>query len=539
MSGETDPAVLPCAAGASRAEAAATEARPVDDAAHRDCRIRLVSVKEKQNPDSDEYIGSAHEIFPKILDLMPTQLAIQYEVVGCAMDVTLWLELEPGNTVHANFYRTYEGSGVTGPRVVTIVNGESRAPGTHEVLWDMRDKTQHHRLMLSGQYQLKIQGLHDVTRSDQSTVKFAAPFAYNHGIHYHKRGNNNQLIPQTTKRECEHAADRQQHLPDGTTYSPEASMSSDADIAWSNMRQGAISVISGHSNPNMLIFYPAESEPGRAAVIRASRQSAIHQADASTSTIAAHANSVNVLSEPADALRDMLLAIMAGCKGGNEAKNVQDRLRFLHQHLNPRGIDGDHGPRTTAALATFQDWWGLATTDGTQTPEALAALGVDPTLADDPRTRAVQTRLRDLARRYDPGAANGVWNDRTERALTHWQEDHPPLDANSLPDEPTLASLRLDGENGHASLNMADLFRDRGCNLVLGFVKSVSFRAAETWHIHFWDLAAQGTGVEDACAQARDLCPTRMRRELDYSLYNRADVDRNQPLHPARYGADI
>ena len=399
MSGEVGSPVCPCAGGAAHASAAG-EGAPVDEAAHHDCRIRLLSVRETNVDDGMEFIGSANEMHVKGIDLNHHQLVIRYEVTGCTMQVTLWLEHEPGNTVHAGFYQGYEGEGVSGRRVVTIVNGESRAPGVHEALWDGRDKTAHHRILLDGQYLLKIQGLHDVTRSDQSTIKLMTPFAYNHGIHY---GGIN-----TTKRECEHASDRQQHLLDGTAYLANTILASTARDAWENMRQGALGIVSGHSNPNTLIFYPEASEPGAPVTYRRNRESIITQGVLAP-TYPGFADSVDLFQEPPDALRDMLLSIMAGCRAGNEVLAVQQRLKYLRQNLDPGAADGDHGPRTTGALAVWQDWEGLSPADGSKTPETLARLGVDPSLDEVSQTRAVQTRLRALARRYDPGAEDGRW----------------------------------------------------------------------------------------------------------------------------------
>jgi len=67
----------------------------------------------------------------------------------------------------------------------------------------------------------------------------------------------------------------------------------------------------------------------------------------------------------------------------------------------------------------------------------------------------------------------------------------------------------------------------------------VSFEGAEKWHMHFWDLAVQGSGIDDAAQQARLLCGARRFAELEYTLYTYAGVDRNTLLHPARHGRDM
>jgi hypothetical protein len=164
----------------SPVESCPTGTARVGDPKHKNCAIKILSIKE---PGGDEYKDSKISIHVKSLD---KPLHIKYEVKVCTMKVTLWIEYDPANKVHSAFYKSYEGKGVTGKRVVVVLQGETKAPGTYEVVWDGRDKTRHHRVLLDGTYTVRIQGLHQVTRNDKTTIKFQPPFSCNYGMHYHK-----------------------------------------------------------------------------------------------------------------------------------------------------------------------------------------------------------------------------------------------------------------------------------------------------------------------------------------------------------------
>jgi hypothetical protein len=110
---------------------------------------------------------------------------------------------------------------------------------------------------------------------------------------------------------------------------------------------------------------------------------------------------------------------------------------------------------------------------------------------------------------------------------------------NSLPDTPTLKHLKIADASGSVTRNIAESFTTRGCNLTFGFVKKVSFTAAEKWHIAFWQSAAAGSGIDDAASEARTLGGVVASKELEYTIYARDGVDKNSTLHPARYGRDM
>jgi len=451
------------------------------------------------------------------------------------MSVTLWIEFDPGNKVHSDFYKTYEGDGVISPRVVLVVSGETKQPGIYEALWDGRDQTSDHRILLAGTYKVRIQGLHDVVRVDQVTIKIKPPFAHNYGIHYPRN---------TSKKEVGHAEVKQQALKDGTAFLSDSSCSTPALKAWKFIRNAAIGVVAGHSGPSALHFYPEENRPGKAVAFKRKKGSVILSRDKPHPPPAVPKadidNSVFLPEEPRNALRDVFLMVLAGCRAGNEVWLIQVRLKQLSEAFDPSGVDGKHGPKTTKALAKWQAWEHVEPVDGTKNPATLARLRVDPALDEGEQTEQVQQKLTEISIRYNPGEADGVWGSRTEAAITHYQRDHnPPLELTSLPDSPTLKHLHPIGSFGGEVRNIAEAFTILGANLVVGFIKTVSFKGAEKWHMNFWDNVATGLGVTDAAETARMGCGVQMRKELDYKVYNYSLVDKNSTVHPARHGRDM
>ena len=512
----------------SPVESCPAKSARVGDPKHKNCAIKILSIKE---PGGDEYKDCKISIHIKSLN---KSLHIKYEVKVCTMKVTLWIESDPANKVHSAFYKTYEGKGVTGKRVVVVLQGETKAPGTYEVVWDGRDKTQDHRILLDGTYTVRIQGLHEATRNDKTTIKFQPPFACNYGIYYHKRRHHLQ----SSKKEVMHARDKQKRLKDGSGFDSDSSVVEPALFAWNMMRVSAVVAVGLHSSPFSLIFYPEESTSGKQAYYKRDKRSVISTYDPGKGLD--HDNSVFLSSERADALRDVFLMIMAGCLTGNETFAVQGRLKAHAKRIDPRWVDGKHGPITTAALKQWQKWERIQPDDGTKNPATLVALKIDPTLNEKEQTREVQKKLKSFSKRYNPGKEDGIWGDKTETALTHYQEDHAPeLDVNSLPDKKTLKHLKLDGSAGAEERGLVDAFLKRGCNIVLGFRRKISFSVAEKWHINFWDQAAGGSGIDDAATEAKTMCGKKYFKQLEYNLKTRTGVDKNSTLHPARHGRDI
>ncbi len=495
---------------------------------HKNCAIKILSIKE---PGGFEYKDCKNEIHIKSLG---KPLHISYEVKVCTMKVTLWIEYDPANKVHSAFYKSYEGKGVTGKRVVVVLQGETKSPGIYKVVWDGRDKTQDHRILLDGTYTVRVQGLHEATRDDKTTIKFQPPFACNYGIHYHKSGNDLH----SSKNEIEHARDKQKRLKDGTALNSESSVTDPALLSWNMMRVSAVIVAELHSNPFLMSFHSEKSTAAKRAYYTKSKKSVISSFNPGKGID--NDNSVLLSSEPTDALRDVFLMVMSGCRTGNETLAVQGRLKAHAKRIDPRWVDGKHGPITTAALKKWQKWERIQPDDGTKNPATLVALKIDPALNEKKQTREVQKKLKSFSKRYNPGKFDGIWGDKTEKALTNYQEDHTPeLDVNSLPDKKTLKHLKLDGSKGAMEPSLVEAFVKRGCNIVFGFKRKVSFVGAEKWLINFWNQAAGGSGIDDAATEAKTMCGKKYFKELEFNLKSRTGVDKNSTLHPARHGRDI
>lgn len=496
-----------------------------NDSDHSDCAIEIISIVDPL-ADEDEFKNSENEILVKTFN---DELRITYEVKACTMQVTLWIEYDAANTVHSNFYDKYDGNGVVGRRIVVLLEGENKVPGRHHIIWDCRDITNDHRILLAGTYKVRIQGLHEITLNSQTNITVSHPPANNFGIHYHKGSH-----LESTKEEVDNATDKQQQLHDGTSYGSSAQFDCIAAGIWNEIITSAIVSTSTHSNPFALIFYPEESVPGRRARYDEDKRSFI-------SLESANSDDKHIgIRGASNSLRDMFLAILAGCRSGNDTYGIQDRLRLLSRSFNPGRADGDFGKKTKEALKQWQIWEDLEPKDGSFTTETLNALNVDSSLQGDELNTEIQKKLKNYSKRYFPGKRDGKWGRKTETALTHYQEDHsPPLEVNSLPDTKTLRHLSLDSSEGGTDVNMVEAFSKRGCNIVLGFKKSVTFGAAEKWHIHFWNILAEGTGIDHAATDAIIECGSRYYEELDYTLVTRDGVDKNETLHPARFGKDI
>lgn len=108
-----------------------------------------------------------------------------------------------------------------------------------------------------------------------------------------------------------------------------------------------------------------------------------------------------------------------------------------------------------------------------------------------------------------------------------------------MPDKKTLKHLKIDGSKGAVDRDLVEAFVKRGCNIVLGLKRRVSFNGAEKFQINFWNQLAEGSGIDDGATEARTMCGRKYARELEYNLKTRTGVDRNETLHPARHGRDM
>lgn len=138
-----------------------------------------------------------------------------------------------------------------------------------------------------------------------------------------------------------------------------------------------------------------------------------------------------------------------------------DLTRDVQRSLNQKGygvgaVDGVFGQSTRDAVARFQRDNSLPDT-GQVDRQTLAALGITGLTArtetqkptappgQPASTQMVQDVQHELQRLgYDPGRTDGVWGDRTRRALMEFQRDRHLATSGRI-DEQTLAALEAGG----------------------------------------------------------------------------------------------
>ena len=117
---------------------------------------------------------------------------------------------------------------------------------------------------------------------------------------------------------------------------------------------------------------------------------------------------------------------------GREVVDLQTKLQALGLELGNRGIDGVFGPRTEAAVKAFQQDTGLLSDGlvGQTTWDGILEAGYRPGsrylyLRQPPFRGAdvmeLQRMLNDLG--FDPGAVNGVFDERSARAVRDFQRN--------------------------------------------------------------------------------------------------------------------
>jgi N-acetylmuramoyl-L-alanine amidase len=135
---------------------------------------------------------------------------------------------------------------------------------------------------------------------------------------------------------------------------------------------------------------------------------------------------------------------------GREVVDLQTRLLSLGFDLGNRGIDGVFGPRTELAVKAFQQDIGILTDGvvGEITWREIVEAGYKPgerlLYLRHPPVRGVdvmelQRMLNDLG--FDPGAVNGLFDERTTRALKEFQRN-AGLTSDGVADDGVFKTLK-------------------------------------------------------------------------------------------------
>lgn len=471
-------------------------------------------IKAVDSHDTD-FADSDQEADLKMINFEEDELIIHYKVKGRRQTVSIWIEYKESE-VHEDFYLRFETDRFTPPKVAVLVNSQVMEPGDYTLAWDGRDSSHHQRLLLAGEYLIKTEGrLGRVVIRKNKTLKVAKPHAANYGIDYIRHGST-----ESTRPEIEYAYDKQESLNDGTAFEPMMRLANFGDEVADELPLYAIMYFSGHSGPMGIALHTVEG----------GRYDRDHRSGLFISQGTNDGNRAGYIMPMARAhMRDLFLVMCNGCNSATEVKVVQSVLRFFF----PGTADGDHGPKTTGALRTFQNVHRMETRDGTKSPELLQWMQIDPTNMNERQlTRAVQLKLR----RYFPGPADNDFGPKTETALENYQADNPQLQVTGQIDEPTKSQLRIGSGAGMLPVNFSQGMISRGADISLGFLHSVTWDPSTRWAEMFWDNLVDGQGVNTAATNATAQTDQRYRDEFEFRVYSQQGVSIEETLHPARYG---
>jgi peptidoglycan hydrolase-like protein with peptidoglycan-binding domain len=476
-------------------------------------RVEIVWIKTGDKPNDKECHDSKREVDLKVLNYDKKKLRIHYRVKGRSQKVTLWVEYEKSK-VHDDFYNQYRKPSFVPPKIAVFIKQQHKEPGEYDIDWDGRDYTKDKRLILAGKYKVKIKSDEDPeTNKDETTLQIAKPNSYNYGIHYYKM-KKKKKVWHSTKEEIQHALQKQKTLSDGTGFSRISNLVSTADGALVDWQMASVVLWSGHSNPAAIAFHGEEGVR-----YKKSDRSGLN---ITTKKTLAPPNASLYLEEK-DALADMFLLVLNGCRTGNEVMGIQ----WMLAQCFPGPLDGIHGPKTTKGLSHFQKINDLPK-DGKKNSATLKRLGINTNgKSKKSLTREVQKKLRS----YYPGKIDSIFGDKTEKALRNYQQDHPDLETTGKPDEPTLKALKLAERK-----NISHAANIKGADITIGFIHKIGFAISTDWGIKLWDNLVSGEGVKKAANNAKAHMDQRQRKELEFNIYTQEGVSFQSTLHPSRYG---
>ena len=116
--------------------------------------VKIIAVTDE---DGNDYMNGKEEASLKLLDYIEKHVVIKFAVTGSKQEIDLGVEYKTSK-IHDNFYKQYKKGEFKPPRVAWIIKKKMYAPGEHEIKWNGRDDTRDKRLLLAGDYQIKILG---------------------------------------------------------------------------------------------------------------------------------------------------------------------------------------------------------------------------------------------------------------------------------------------------------------------------------------------------------------------------------------------
>lgn len=484
--------------------------------------VQIVDVRDAANVS---YAGSA-----ELVDVKEHgELTIQLAVTAGQPTLRLWIEYAASPILE----EFYSGYALPAPQVAQLLE-ERRAAGLHRVPFDGRDTTEDRRILLPGEYVLKVEADFGggVVRRDETTLSVAYPQAWNHGMDY----TSHKGVKQDSLREADHATAAQGSLHDGTCYIARTESSATGAEAAAQFAKSGVAHFGNHANPEDLAFVKGKS---------------LHS-DITQRFHSWGPDDMVLVKAPRDYFRDLMLLVLAGCRAGNEIYMVQSRLHFsIAPRLDPKGIDGVIGDNTRVALATYKKVRALQPEDDTLDAPLFDALGIAPQpSAEQPGEESIKdvqralTRLsRDLALRVRPGkkresAVDGKYGPDTERAIENFQRA-AGLEVNGVPDEPTIERLRLDDDRP-AQRNVAETIMNLGADVTLGWETTVMGDECEAWAEGFWGTLAEGGTLAEAHeAGLGALSRAGRARMRPVKLYSKLAEPEQLKIVPARYGRGV
>lgn len=476
----------------------------------------------------------SHENRDKLDEVVPrpeeAALRIDFCLVGSDATVDVFIEYDPGTTIHRDFYEPRHDDALPSPRVVMLAENHPARMGLNRIYWDGRDSTADRRILLAGRYTLRLVARAGrVVRRASSALEIAPPHSWSIGM---------DIVSRRGFRE--HTADAMRDtrqalrmLADGSGYTGDASSANTGASVMANWASSSVAVFDGHSDPAGLQFFAREGGRPR---------------DEDVSHLVMHlrreppAGTAALSSQPSDVFKDMLVAILLGCRTGDSVVMVHRMIQSLRTMMRVP-VNGVLDTPTGTGLRAFQIARGLPTTSAPDTATATA-LGV-PLSGPEP----TREELRDIQR------AIRQWSDYItfERELhgSESEEDRAAsfseefrrfqelawLPQTGLADAATKERLRLAGDAQVIGENIAEEFMRHGCHLALGFPEYSYFGSAETWLTGFVRALAGGSTIEDARDVAGLPLSASQQATLRFRAYSRDPQWAELSVVPARYGA--